>query len=225
MTRKKLPPAISRLAAERREKDADELVVDEGRKRQRSQRASAKRHRDETAAEPAAAQDAPIAPEPEPEAEPSQPLTGELIPPDSEKREPQKEERRAAAEKLVDRYKLYAGLGGLVPMPAINVAALTALNVRMVKALSDLYGVPFESNQVRSVVVGLVGGSVPTGLGYATGSMLGLLMPAGAFVGFAVSSLTAAALTRNIGLVFIDYFESGETPPTAAPPTDAQPGA
>ena len=33
----------------------------------------------------------------------------------------------------------------------------------MVKVLSELYGVPFERNRTRSVVIALMGGALPTG--------------------------------------------------------------
>jgi hypothetical protein len=54
-----------------------------------------------------------------------------------------------------------------------------------------------------------MGGAVPTGLGAATASTLAFVVPGGAFVGLGVSAVTAAALTRGIGLVFIESFEGG----------------
>ncbi len=47
--------------------------------------------------------------------------------------------RLREAFKIVERHKFYAGLGGLFPIPAMNVAGVTAINLRMVKRLSDLY--------------------------------------------------------------------------------------
>lgn len=210
MTRKRLPRAITRTVAERHETGADEVISEEHKPRPVRRRAAKPVPVEETTAAPAAIHRASV--EPERASEPT-PLTGELIPPASGS-EPHKDERRVRAEKIIDRYRLYAALGGLFPMPAVNVAGLTAINMRMVKALSDLYELPFEANQTRSMIMGLIGGSVPTGLGFATASVVGLVVPAGAFVGLAVSSVTAAGLTRNIGLVFIESFEDG-TMPTA----------
>ena len=72
----------------------------------------------------------------------------------------------------MERHKFYAGLGGLFPMPAVNVAGVTAVILRMVKLLSDLYEVPFERDKTRSVVIGIMGGAAPTGLGAVTSSTL-----------------------------------------------------
>ena len=118
------------------------------------------------------------------------------------------ERRLQQAFRIVDRYKMYAGLGGLVPMPAVNVASVTAVILRMVKVLSDLYGVPFERYKMRSIVLGLMGGAAPTGLAAATATTLSFAAPlAGAF-GLVVSTVVAATLTRRIGLYFVERFEA-----------------
>ena len=40
-----------------------------------------------------------------------------------------------AAHKIVSRYKNFAALGGLVPLPVVNIASVAAINLRMVKQL------------------------------------------------------------------------------------------
>ncbi len=124
--------------------------------------------------------------------------------------------RRARARSIVERHKTFAAVGGLFPLPIVNVAGVTAVILRMVKQLSDLYGVPFERERTRSLIVGLVGGAVPTGLGTATASTLAFVLPGHALVGLGVSAITAGALTRGIGLVFLDHFESASMPLGAA---------
>lgn len=119
--------------------------------------------------------------------------------------------RRGKAQKIVERHRLYAGAGGLIPLPVANIAGVTVIILRMVKALSQLYGIPFERDRTRAMVVGLMGGAVPTGLATATVSALVFVIPASGLVGLAVSSFSAAAFTYGIGLVFIDHFESTTT--------------
>ena len=119
--------------------------------------------------------------------------------------------RRSVARKIVERHRTYAAVGGLFPMPVVNIAGVTAINMRMVKQLSDLYGVPFERDRTRSMIIGLMGGAVPTGLGAATASTLVFVIPGSALFGLAVSAITAGALTRGIGLVFLEHFENAAT--------------
>ena len=68
---------------------------------------------------------------------------------------------------------------------------------------------PFERDRTRSLIVGLIGGAVPTGVGTATSSTLMWIVPGGMLLGLGAAAVTAGALTRGIGLVFIESFESG----------------
>ena len=116
--------------------------------------------------------------------------------------------RRALARRIVDRHKNYAAAGGLVPLPAVSIASVTAINLRMVKQLSELYGVPFQRDRTRSLIIALIAGTVPTGAGLAASSILMWIVPGGLVWGLGAAALTAGALTRGIGLVFVDSFEA-----------------
>ena len=95
----------------------------------------------------------------------SAPIANDLAAPAPELDRKLAARRRALARKIVDRHKNYAALGGLVPLPVANIASVTAINLRMVKQLSELYEVPFQRDRTRSLIVGLIGGVVPTGVG------------------------------------------------------------
>ena len=103
---------------------------------------------------------------------------------------------------------MFAAIGGLFPLPIVNVASVSAIILRMVRELSRLYQVPFEREQTRAMVISLMGGTVPTGLAATTASTLSFVVPGSTLVGLGVSAISAAALTRGIGLVFVDSFES-----------------
>ena len=116
--------------------------------------------------------------------------------------------RRSFAKKIVERHRTYAAVGGLLPIPVVNIAAVTTVNVRMVQQLSELYQVPFQRDRARAMIVSLIGGAVPTGFGVATSSTLMFIMPGGVLVGLGVSAITAGAVTRAIGQVFAESFEN-----------------
>jgi len=184
MTRKPLPKAITRPIANLRNIAAD-FVTDEQGRVPRS----------------ATAFDA-VEPEPAPVAAVSRSAA-------TSRPSPLAAKRRALAKKIVDRHRNYAALGGLVPLPVANIASVTAINVRMVQQLSKLYQVPFQRDRTRALIVGLVGGAVPTGVGVAASSTLMWIMPGGLLLGLGAAAVTAGALTRGIGLVFIESFENG----------------
>jgi uncharacterized protein (DUF697 family) len=187
MTRKKLPKAIVQTNALTASAVIDEVV-----------------------AEPHLVTRSDIAPVGSPTTACSSPTASEPLSISMAERQPTGS-RRGQAQKIVSRHRLYAAMGGLAPLPVMNVAGVTAVILRMVKALSRLYGVPFERDRTRAMVIGLMGGAVPTGLATATTSTLVLVIPTVGLVGLAISSLTAATFTYGIGLVFIDHFENVTT--------------
>lgn len=115
--------------------------------------------------------------------------------------------RRVIANTIVESHGTYAALGGLAPLPAANIAGVAVVVMRMLRRLSQLYQVQFEHERTRPLIIAILGGAAPAGLGLTTVSTIGLLTPAPAFLGLAVSALTAAAVTRAIGQVFIESFE------------------
>jgi uncharacterized protein (DUF697 family) len=85
---------------------------------------------------------------------------------------------------------------------------VTAINLRMVKQLSELYGIPFHRDRTRALIIALIAGVAPTGAGLAAASTLMWIVPGGLVWGLGAAALTAGALTRGIGAVFIESFET-----------------
>jgi uncharacterized protein (DUF697 family) len=133
--------------------------------------------------------------------------------PSSPQAEPSAEaaRRRRMAVAVVERHANMSVLGGMLPVPILNVAGTTAILVHMVGRLSRLYGVPFERNRARATVVALMGGVLPTGLASATAWGLLQMVPGANVFGLVVSSVTAGACARSLGALFIDHFETGAT--------------
>jgi uncharacterized protein (DUF697 family) len=213
MKRKPLPKAITRSLANLQQIAAGFAADEQGRVPPQ-----VPRHVTPEAAAPAMAFD-PVEPEPkiEPVPAPMSDMPASPIrrqpdepglPPKTGGTDPLAARRRALARRIVDRHKNYAAMGGLVPLPAANIASVTAVNLRMVKQLSELYGVPFQRDRTRSLIIALIAGAVPTGAGLAASSTLMWIIPGGLVWGLGAAALTAGALTRGIGLVFVDSFEA-----------------
>lgn len=117
--------------------------------------------------------------------------------------------RRRKAVAIVERYANFSAIGGAIPIPLANAAAITGLLVRMIKTLSDLYEVPFERNRTRSIVIGVMGGALPTGFSTIVATNLTYFVPGLNLIGLAVSSVTSGAYARGIGQLYIEHFENG----------------
>ena len=124
---------------------------------------------------------------------------------------PENRERRTKALVIVNRYAAYSAAGGLIPLPLANFAGVTGVIVRMVKVLSSHYEVPFQRDRARAIVVGLIGGAVPSGAVTVTSSAFFYVLPPSVLMAAAVSSVAAATFTHSIGRIFIEHFESGAT--------------
>jgi uncharacterized protein (DUF697 family) len=117
--------------------------------------------------------------------------------------------RRSQANAIVERYANFSALGGVIPVPLLNVAGVTVIILRMVKKLCQLYGVPYEQGRARALIVGLAGGAVPTTASAVTTSTLVYFIPGVNLLGLAVSSVTASLCARGIGRRFVEHFDTG----------------
>jgi len=120
------------------------------------------------------------------------------------------ERRHELASKMVDRFSLWGGAAGLIPVPLVDVAAVGAVQLQLLRRLSQLYGVPFSENMGKSVLASLVGSIIPATSGMGVTSALKGVPIIGLLSTLAMPALSAGA-TYVIGKVFIQHFDSGGT--------------
>ncbi|MEP7308971.1 MAG: DUF697 domain-containing protein [Acidobacteriota bacterium] len=120
--------------------------------------------------------------------------------------------RAEGAQRLVNRHALYSAAAGLVPVPLVDLAATTGIQIKMLKELSEYYGIPFQADRGKSIVGALIGGIVPTRLAYGLGGSLIKALPVvGQLLGMVTAPAFASASTYAIGKVFMSHFDSGGT--------------
>jgi len=138
---------------------------------------------------------------------------GDVI--DSVTTETADESRDEAASKLVDRFSLWSGAAGLIPLPFVDIVAVGGVQLEMLRRLSDIYGVPFIENRGKSIIASLAGSVLPAST--ATTTAMGVTSPLKSIpgIGTAISAFTmpvfSAGATYVIGKVFIQHFASGGT--------------
>lgn len=125
------------------------------------------------------------------------------------------EQRDEAASKLVDRFSLWSGAAGLVPIPLVDIAAVGGVQIQMLRRLSEIYGVPFSDNVGKSVIASLAGSVIPastaTTAAMGFGSFVKGLPGIGTAIGAITMPVVSAGATYIIGKVFIQHFASGGT--------------
>ncbi|MEX0760428.1 MAG: DUF697 domain-containing protein [Tistlia sp.] len=118
----------------------------------------------------------------------------------------------AQVDETIRRHVAYAAVGGLIPIPLLEVVASGTIQLRMIAQLSDHYGLVFSEQAVKASIASLVGSTLPVaGLGYATFSLFRAVPVVGPLLGLATMPALAAALTWAVGRVFAWHFASGGT--------------
>jgi uncharacterized protein (DUF697 family) len=123
------------------------------------------------------------------------------------------EQRDEVASKLVDRFSLWSGAAGLVPIPLVDIAAVGGVQLQMLRRLSEIYGVPFSDNMGKSVIASLAGSVIPASTATTAAMGVGSFMKGLPGIGTAIGAITmpvvSAGATYIIGKVFIQHFASG----------------
>ncbi len=118
--------------------------------------------------------------------------------------------RHGAARDIISRYTGWAVAGGLLPVPFVDIVAVSALQVRMIGALAELYDIPFTQGRGRAILSAIVGGVLPQA---ATGLVVSGLLKSMPGVALGVKIIGGSALsagaTRVVGDIFFRHFEDG----------------
>jgi uncharacterized protein (DUF697 family) len=122
------------------------------------------------------------------------------------------ERRLAEARSVVRYYRRWTIAMSAAPIPLMDAALVSGVQIRMLSRLAQLYGVAFERVRVMSLVSALFGGWTPytiaTGV---TGAAARLAPGVGTLIGIATSIGTSALATEAIGQMFVRHFEQGGT--------------
>src|SRR5215475_7893790 len=121
------------------------------------------------------------------------------------------ETREQMASKLVDRFALWSGVAGLIPIPVVDVFAVGGLQIQMVRRISQIYDVEFSENRGKTLIASLAGSMIPATSGIGAASVLKSVPIVGTIAGGFVMPALSAGATYAIGKAFIQHFATGGT--------------
>jgi len=121
------------------------------------------------------------------------------------------EDRGELAGKLVDRFAIWSGVAGLVPVPVVDLVAVGGLQLQMVRRLSQIYDVEFSANRGKALIAALAGCVIPETSRMGAASALKGVPVLGTLASAFVMPVLSAGATFAIGKAFIQHFESGGT--------------
>jgi uncharacterized protein (DUF697 family) len=120
-------------------------------------------------------------------------------------------EREELASRLVGRFATWSGVAGFVPLPLLDIAAIAALQVEMLRRISKIYDVSFSENRGKAVVAAIGGGLIPAASSMGAASALKFVPVLGMLADVFIMPALSAGATYAIGKAFIQHFESGGT--------------
>jgi uncharacterized protein (DUF697 family) len=121
------------------------------------------------------------------------------------------EQRHETAAKLVDRFAVWSGVAGLIPLPVVDVLAVGGLQMQMLRRVSQLYDVQFSENRGKALIASIAGTMIPVTSGMGAASALKSVPILGMVASAFVMPVLSAGATYAIGKAFIQHFESGGT--------------
>jgi uncharacterized protein (DUF697 family) len=119
--------------------------------------------------------------------------------------------RLAKAQESVKNYTMSAIAVGLVPVPLVDIAVLTALQLKMLDSLAKKYEVPFSKNLAKSLLISLASNSIAVSFVMPLASLFKSVPIIGQSSGTLSTAIIGAASTYAVGKLFVAHFESGGT--------------
>ena len=121
------------------------------------------------------------------------------------------DENGATPDSIIKKHVLFSMGVGLIPVPLVDLIAITGIQLNMLRKLAEIYEVPFNEHKVKSTLSSLVGGGVTVPLSRTLLSLTKMIPLAGQAVGLVAMPVTAGATTFAVGKVFNQHFSSGGT--------------
>lgn len=121
------------------------------------------------------------------------------------------DERKAQAKKIIRNYMLASLVPAAVPVPLLDLALITSIQLKMLHSLSKLYGVKFTKDIGKESIGSLIGGAFPTSFTPVMASLVQMIPVVGQAAGAITMVTLSGAATYAVGKVFVQHFESGGT--------------
>ena len=117
-------------------------------------------------------------------------------------------DRETRGMKVVKSWAQWSVAAGFVPVPFVDIALVSGIQIKMIYDLCQIYNVPFKKESAFAYASGLVGGSLTAGAAQVVGAMALKAVP---YVDQIVQPTFAFATTYAMGYVFVKHFENAGT--------------
>ena len=120
-----------------------------------------------------------------------------------------KTNKSALTEPIIKRHVIFAMGAGFIPIPVLDIAAVTAVQLDMIKQLCKVYGQDYSETSGKAFVGTLTSTTLARMTASSVGSIFKVIPVIGSALGGAAVSVFAGATTYAIGQVMAKHFDSG----------------
>jgi len=96
-----------------------------------------------------------------------------------------------------------------IPVPILDVVALSSVQLRMIRKLAGQFGVSYSSLSVKRILSAIIGNTIKRSLFLPVASFLKTIPGIGTSIGTLSMAVSGGAATYSIGKVFALHFEQG----------------
>lgn len=120
--------------------------------------------------------------------------------------------RATAPALIITKHCRYASAVGLIPIPLVDIAAMTAVRVNMVAELAAHYGLDFDRQFAKSLVASIVAAISGRVVAFRVARQLLRAVPSiGTAARLIVEPMSAYGATWTVGQLFDQHFAKGGT--------------
>ena len=117
------------------------------------------------------------------------------------------EDKRHRADDIIRNHIGFAASAALIPVPGADLAAVTAVQINMLRQLASVYNVNFLDSIGRNIITALAG----SGLARVGASLVKAIPGLGTIIGEFTMPALSAASTYALGQVVTSHFSKGGT--------------
>jgi len=122
-----------------------------------------------------------------------------------------KEKKEITNESIIKKHMYWSVAAGMIPIPLVDIAAVSAIQIDMLKSLCDLYKIDYSKDTGKAKVSALTTATLSKLLARAGASVVKSVPGVGTVVGTVSMAILSGASTYAMGNVFVKHFEAGGT--------------
>ncbi len=117
------------------------------------------------------------------------------------------EENKKDIDDIIKSHVIFSMTAGAIPIPLADIAAVTAIQVDMIKQIAVLYDIDYDENKGKSIASAITGATAAR-LG---ASVVKAIPGVGTLIGMGMQMILSGASTYALGHLFKNHFSDSGT--------------